>query len=233
MDIVVTGRHTTVSDKFHDVVDTKMQRVETIAPDVSRIQVVVTREGNPSQADTAKRVELTIIAGRDVVRAEASSTDEYSALDLALDKLTLRLRRTRDRRKNHRRGLENVPAPDLAAEFELQKAVERAENEEQAPNGADALAKELDPGESIEVQVGDTPVVIRRKLHIAEPMTIDDALYQMELIGHDFFLFTNSANGRASVVYRRHGYSYGVFEIDTADNLRKAREAARKVAKKA
>ena len=76
MDIVVTGRHTTVSDKFHDVVDTKMQRVETIAPDVSRIQVVVTREGNPSQADTAKRVELTIIAGRDVVRAEASSTDE-------------------------------------------------------------------------------------------------------------------------------------------------------------
>ena len=86
---------------------------------------------------------------------------------------------------------------------------------------ADAVSADLGPGESVEVQVGDTPIVIRRKLHIAEPMTIDEALYEMELIGHDFFLFVNKETGRPSVVYHRHGWSYGVFEIDTPENVAK------------
>ena len=92
MEIVVTGRHTQVKQRFRDVVETKMNRVTAIAPDAQRAQIVLTHEGNPRQADTAKRVEITVIAGRTVVRAEASSTDEFSALDMALDKLTLRLR---------------------------------------------------------------------------------------------------------------------------------------------
>ena len=100
MEIVVTGRHTQIKQRFRDVVETKMNRVTAIAPDAQRAQIVLTHEGNPRQADTAKRVEITVIAGRTVVRAEASSTDEFSALDMALDKLTLRLRRTRDRRKD-------------------------------------------------------------------------------------------------------------------------------------
>ena len=78
------------------------------------------------------------------------------------------------------------------------------------------------PISAVEVQVGDTPIVIRRKLHIAEPMSIDEALYEMELIGHDFFLFVNKETGRPSVVYHRHGWSYGVFEIDTPENVKKA-----------
>ena len=142
MEIVVTGRHTQVKQRFRDVVETKMNRVTAIAPDAQRAQIVLTHEGNPRQADTAKRVEITVIAGRTVVRAEASSTD--------------------------------------------------------------------------------TPIVIRRKLHIAEPMSIDEALYEMELIGHDFFLFVNKETGRPSVVYHRHGWSYGVFEIDTPENVKKA-----------
>lgn len=231
MDTVVTGRHIKVSQRFKDLVNQKSDRITHIAPDTSRVQIVVSSEGNPSQADTAKKVEITVYAGRDVIRGEASSADEYSALDLALDKLTLRLRRTRDRRKNHRRGLEHAPVPDFAADLRLEKEVEEEENKKHAPNTEDALNADLDPGQSIEVQVGDTPVVIRRKLHVAEPMTIDDALYQMELIGHDFFLFVNSATGRPSVVYRRHGWSYGVFEIDTAENLKKEHQAALKAAK--
>ena len=113
MEIVVTGRHTQVKQRFRDVVETKMNRVTAIAPDAQRAQIVLTHEGNPRQADTAKRVEITVIAGRTVVRAEASSTDEFSALDMALDKLTLRLRRTRDRRKDHRRGYANPVPVDL------------------------------------------------------------------------------------------------------------------------
>ena len=220
MEIVVTGRHTQVKQRFRDVVETKMNRVTAIAPDAQRAQIVLTHEGNPRQADTAKRVEITVIAGRTVVRAEASSTDEFSVLDMALDKLTLRLRRTRDRRKDHRRGYANPVPMDLgviAPELEPEELEEEPNNSPQA-----AVASDLGPGESVEVQVGDTPIVIRRKLHIAEPMSIDEALYEMELIGHDFFLFVNKETGRPSVVYRRHGWSYGVFEIDTPENVKKA-----------
>ena len=219
MEIVVTGRHTQVKQRFRDVVETKMNRVTAIAPDAQRAQIVLTHEGNPRQADTAKRVEITVIAGRTVVRAEASSTDEFSALDMALDKLTLRLCRTRDRRKDHRRGYANPVPMDLgviAPELEPEELAEEPNNSPQA-----AVASDLGPGESVEVQVGDTPIVIRRKLHIAEPMSIDEALYEMELIGHDFFLFVNKETGRPSVVYHRHGWSYGVFEIDTPENVKK------------
>ena len=181
MEIVVTGRHTQVKQKFRDVVESKMNRVTAIAPDAQRAQIVLTHEGNPRQADTAKRVEITVIAGSTVVRAEASSTDEFSALDMALDKLTLRLRRTRDRRKDHRRGYINPTPVDLGA-------VAPPEPEE-----------EPEP---------------------AEPMIIDEALYGMELNGHDFFLFVNEETGRPSVVYHRHGWSYGVFEIDTPENIK-------------
>ena len=142
---------------------------------------------------------------------------------MALDKLTLRLRRTRDRRKDHRRGYSDPVPVDLGVVEPTPEVEETAEEEVEEPNNspADAVAAELGPGESVEVQVGDTPIVIRRKLHIAEPMTIDEALYEMELIGHDFFLFVNKETGRPSVVYHRHGWSYGVFEIDTPENVAK------------
>ena len=226
MEIVVTGRHTQIKQKFRDVVESKMNRVTAIAPDARRAQVVLTHEGNPRQADTARRVEITVVAGRTVVRAEASSADELSALDMALDKLTLRLRRARDRRKDHRRGY--VPM------HQLEGMVESPETD--SDDGVDgepvtspeaAVASDLGPGESVEVQVGDTPIVIRRKLHIAEPMSIDEALYEMELIGHDFFLFVNKATGRPSVVYHRHGWSYGVFEIDTPENMAQIKESGK------
>ena len=218
MEIVVTGRHTQIKQRFRDVVESKMNRVTAIAPDAQRVQIVLSHEGNPRQADTAKRVEITVIAGRTVVRAEASSADEFSALDMALDKLTLRLRRTRDRRKDHRRGYTN-PVPVDMGVVEPEPTVEPVEEPNNSP--ADAVATDLGPSESVEVQVGDTPIVIRRKLHVAEPMTIDEALYEMELIGHDFFLFVNKETGRPSVVYHRHGWSYGVFEIDTPENVKK------------
>ena len=206
MEIVVTGRHTQIKQRFRDVVESKMNRVTAIAPDAQRVQIVLSHEGNPRQADTAKRVEITVIAGRTVVRAEASSADEFSALDMALDKLTLRLRR------------DPVPV-DLGVVEPTPEVEEPVEVPNNSP--AEAVAAELGPGESVEVQVGDTPIVIRRKLHIAEPMTIDEALYEMELIGHDFFLFVNKETGRPSVVYHRHGWSYGVFEIDTPENVAK------------
>ena len=220
MEIVITGRHTQIKQRFRDVVDSKMNRVTAIAPDAQRIQVVLTHEGNPRQADSAKRVELTVQAGKTVIRAEASSADEFSALDMALDKLTQRLRRVRDRRKDHRRGLEHPPLPvDLPVDNQEGDQGEQGQESNPDNSAQSAVASDLAPGQSVEVQVGDTPIVIRRKLHIAEPMSIDEALYEMELIGHDFFLFVNKETKRPSVVYRRHGWSYGVFEIDTPEHV--------------
>ena len=222
MEIAVTGRRNQISQKFRDVIKSKMNRVTAIAPDAQRATVVITHEGNPRQADTAKRVEITVYAGRTVIRAEASSSDEYSALDLALDKLTLRLRRSRDRRKDHRRGYNEAVPVDLGPVLLPEESEAEPEDEQESSNSTDeAVAGELGPGESVEVRVGNTPVTIRRKLHIAEPMTIDDAINQMELIGHDFFLFVNIDTHRPSVVYHRHGWSYGVFEIDTPENVGK------------
>lgn len=218
MEIVITGRHTQIKQKFRDVVENKMNRVTAIAPDTQRIQIVVSHEGNPRLADTAQRVEITVIAGSTVIRAEASSADMYTALDLALDKLTLRLRRARDRRKDHRKGYAPLPVDEGPVTPAVDVAEEVEDSTMDSPQAA--VASELAPGESVEVQVGDTPIVIRRKLHIAEPMSIDEALYEMELIGHDFFLFVNKETNRPSVVYHRHGWSYGVFEIDTPENVK-------------
>lgn len=219
MNIVITGRHTQIRQKFRDVVEGKMNRVTAIAPDAQRVEIVLSHEGNPRQADSAKRIEMTVLAGKNVIRAEASGADEYSAFDKALDRLTIRLRRTRDRRKDHRRGMESEPS---AVPMEIAIQQPEPPMESSNPDNSvhkDAMASDLEPGQVVEVQVGDTPIVIRRKLHISEPMSIDDAIYRMELIGHDFFLFVNSQTNRPSVVYRRHGWSYGVFEIDTPEQM--------------
>lgn len=69
--------------------------------------------------------------------------------------------------------------------------------------------------ENVEEPYSDTPVVIREKKHRAAPMTIDDALYEMELVGHDFYLFIDKESARPKVVYRRKGWNYGVIELET------------------
>jgi hypothetical protein len=61
---------------------------------------------------------------------------------------------------------------------------------------------------------GDGPPVVREKVHAARPMTLDQALYEMELVGHDFYLFVDRDSRRPAVVYRRRGYDYGVIALD-------------------
>jgi hypothetical protein len=64
---------------------------------------------------------------------------------------------------------------------------------------------------------GDGPLVVREKTHPAAPMTLDQALYEMELVGHDFYLFVDKESERPSVVYRRRGYDYGVISLDVGE----------------
>lgn len=202
MEIVVAGRHTDVPERFRTHVTDKLAKLEQLAPRAQRIDVEVTHEPNPRQAAAAERVELTVVGKGPVIRAEACADDRYGAFDLAIDKLSERLRRARDRRKNHRR----TPAPptDLSAVLP-----------EPEPDAAEP-APQRDADGVLETTLGDSPVVIREKVHTATPMTLDDALYEMELVGHDFFLFVDAETAQPSVAYRRRGWSYGVIKLDAA-----------------
>ncbi|GAB2465544.1 ribosome hibernation-promoting factor, HPF/YfiA family [Xylanimonas ulmi] len=204
MEIVVVGRHTEVPERFRRHVEDKLAKVTQLAPLAQRVDVELTHENNPKLADVAERVELTVRAKGPVIRAEAAADDRYGALDLAIDKLTERLRRTRDRRKDHRRSY--VLAPVDVRPYDEVKASE--------PEPAVEAAALVADGAAVEHQLGDSPVTIRQKLHSADPLTVDEAVYQMELVGHDFFLFIDKESARPSAVYKRKGWTYGVVQLD-------------------
>ena len=198
MDIVVVGRHAELPEKFRRHVEEKLVKVEQLAPRAQRIDVEITHENNPRLAGIRERVELTVVDSGPVVRAEATADDRYAALDLATGRLLERLRRSRDRRKDHRNHTVLAPV-DVRPPAPVD----------------DAPAAPPAPGDAVEHMLGDSPVVIREKTHQAKPMTVDDALYEMEMVGHDFYLFIDAETAQPSVAYRRHGWSYGVIKLDT------------------
>lgn len=215
MDIVITGRRVTVPQKFRDYAEDKLSKVDSLVPKAQRLDVELHQEQNPRQSDTKDRVELTLLGKGPVVRAEASASDKFAAFDLAYTKLMERVRRLRDRRKDHRtrrqsvgqlaaEGLPELGAPALTLDASGAPVGSRAEEAQESGEAA--------PGEGL----GESPVIIREKVFAAEPMTVDDALYYMELVGHDFYLFVDAETGRPSVVYRRRGWDYGVIGIDTS-----------------
>lgn len=217
MDIIVKGRHTDVNDRFRRHVDTKLAKVEKLDPKVIRVDVEVSEEHNPRQADTRERIELTIVSRGPVIRAEAAADDRYAALDMALGKLENRLRRVCDRRKVHhgthgRARLADALAPEAEALPVVPETPARAEESARTSEG-DAYAPPEAEGIVPIAMEGDGPVVLREKAHKADPMTIDQALFEMELVGHDFYLFRDKESGRPSVVYRRRGWDYGVIRL--------------------
>ncbi len=192
MDIVVKGRHLDLSERFREHVVDKLAKVERLDAGLQRVDVEVSKETNPRLADRAFRVELTCRSRGPVIRAEAATDDKYGALDVAYAKLEARLRRNADRRSNWNRH-------EKAAAAESGKLA--------------AVPHLVEPDDQWSVpETG--PMIVREKSHPAKPMTLDQALYEMELVGHDFFLFINSANARPSVVYRRRAYDYGVICLE-------------------
>ena len=211
MDITVVGRNAEISSRLRDYVEEKAAKVEQLDPRVQRVEVEVTHERNPRQADTAERAEITVISKGPVIRAEASSSDRFAAFDIAMGKLTERLRRARDRKKNHRRY-----TVEIAKEEREAPGVEEAVV---VPDTGDAPIEDspqapTEPGVAVESQLGDSPIIVRQKLHEAVPMTVDEALYQMELVGHPFYLFIEKSSKQPCAVYHRHGWTYGVIRLN-------------------
>ena len=212
MEIVVTGRHVEVKERFRRHLEEKLAKVPQLAPRIQRLDVVISHEPNKRQTESCERVEITCVGKGPVVRAEAAADDAYAALDRAYAKLLERLRRAHDRKVvKRRRGTESLaqaaarlaPPPDATAGAD-------------GADGADSAGSELD----------DSPVQIREKVHATVPMTLEQALYEMELVGHDFFLFCDAETRQPSVLYRRRGWEYGVLHLDVDHSGAQANGAA-------
>jgi ribosomal subunit interface protein len=206
MDVVVKGRHCEISDRFRAHVEEKLSRLEKHDHRVIRVEVEVDVERNPRLQDRAVRVELTAFSKGPVVRAEAAAEEKMAALDLAIDKMAAQMRRAADRKKVHRGGKTPVSVSQALAGID-QALNGTATRDEQAEDDAERQVGPL-------TVTGDGPLVVREKTHAAKPMTLAQALYEMELVGHDFFLFVDQDSSRPSVVYRRKGYDYGVIALD-------------------
>ncbi|SCG06229.1 ribosomal subunit interface protein [Streptomyces sp. MnatMP-M17] len=213
VDIVVKGRKTEVPERFrkHVAEKLKLEKIQKLDGKVISLDVEVSKEHNPRQADRCDRVEITLHSRGPVIRAEAAAADPYAALDLATGKLEARLRKQHEKRHN-RRGNGRLSAAEV-----VEVVPDVAQLNANGQTAAEQAAAEAVPTTRIgtlEVQ-GDGPLVVREKNHVAAPMTLDQALYEMELVGHDFYLFVDSDTKEPSVVYRRHAYDYGVIHLRT------------------
>ena len=208
MEIALVSRHTEVPDRFRRHVEEKMAKVPQLSPYVQRVEVEVSREHNPKLADRCERVELTVRAKGPVVRAEAAASDRYAALDLATSKLMERLRRARDRRKSHRRRVARFPEAQPIGPVDTSSGSDTGTQTQECPEPP------TEPGVAVEAQLGDSPVFIRQKVHETEPMSVDQALSEMELVGHPFYLFIDSDTMQPCVVYNRRGWTYGVIRLN-------------------
>jgi ribosomal subunit interface protein len=217
MEIIVRGRHITVPSRFRQHAAAKLAKLEKLDQKAVRIDVEVSKERNPRQSDRRERVELTIRSRGPAIRAEAAADDRYTALDLAFAKLESRLRRASDRRKINKTDSDTLRSPSLVADQAAPLPRVLNGNGVARPRTGDQDDRP-DPAEAdsglVPIQMeGDGPLVLREKVHAARPMPIDQALLEMELVGHDFYLFHDSECDRFSVVYRRRGYDYGVIRL--------------------
>ena len=205
MDVVVSSRHCEISERFREHVEDKLARLEKHDHRIIRVEVLLERERNARQPDRQVRVELTAKSKGPILRAEAAAEDKMAALDLALDKMSSQMRRAADRRKVHR----GQHAPESVSQA-MGRASAEHDRESEVTESETVAEHKVGPV----TVTGDGPLVVREKTHAATPINLEQALYEMELVGHDFYLFVDKESERPSVVYRRKGYDYGVISLD-------------------
>jgi ribosomal subunit interface protein len=201
-EVVVKGRNVEIPDHFRIYVSEKLSRLERFDRTIYLFDVELDHERNRRQRKNCQHVEITARGRGPVVRGEACADSFYAALESAVCKLESRLRRSKDRRKIHYGDKTPVSLAE-ATKVSAPEAFTPPATTEDAENHDDVDgAVNHEPGR-----------VVRTKEHPATPMTVDDALSQMELVGHDFFLFHDKQSDRPCVVYRRHAYDYGLIRL--------------------
>ena len=205
--VTITGRNVEVPEHFQERVNGKLAKIEKLDPTLKSFHVELQHEKNPRREAEAERIQITATGSGHLARAEAKEENFYAALEAAVDKLERSLRKVKARRNI---ALSGHRAPKgagvLAAEMEADaKAEQERAAQEAGKYDVDPYADQVEdivPGQ-----------IVRSKVHSNSPRSVDDALSEMELVGHDFYLFINEETNRPAVVYRRHAYDYGLIEL--------------------
>jgi ribosomal subunit interface protein len=195
-EVVVKGRNVEIPDHFRTYVSEKLARLERFDRTIYLFDVELDHERNRRQRKNCQHVEITARGRGPVARGEGCADSFYAALESAISKLENRLRRSKDRRKIHYGDKTPVSLAEATAISHLVEPLS-APVEDEGP-----ALEDHEPGR-----------IVRTKEHTATPMTVDDALYEMELVGHDFFLFHCKETDKPTVVYRRHAYDYGLIRL--------------------
>lgn len=204
MELKISAKNLNVSDRFRDYVEEKAGKIDRYAHKPEELNIKVTRHEHSKTAGAEDQVELTVYEPGHIVRAEARASDKFAAFDIAFGKLTERLRRYSDKHKVHRGGShKNLGASELSASDFASLDITPVDHDVLLGNAAVAQVDEAPY----------SPVVIKSKQFASEPMTKEEAVSHMELVGHDFYLFLDSETSRPAVVYRRKGWNYGVISL--------------------
>lgn len=200
--VAITGRNVEVPEHFAERVNAKLAKIARLDPTLTFFHVELQHEPNPRRADESDRIQITATGKGHIARAEAKEDSFYAALETALARMERSLRKVKARRSISLSG-HRAPLGTGEAAATLAKEAEdaRAENNYDEDPYADKV-EDVVPGQ-----------IVRTKEHSSVPITVDEALGEMELVGHDFFLFVNKENGRPSVVYRRHAFDYGLITL--------------------
>jgi putative sigma-54 modulation protein len=200
----IKGRNVTVTPALQDYANEKIEHVHKLLQqrkidEVTRVELELKVEKNPSIPEPAI-AEATVFTRGPVIRARESSTDMYAAIDLVTDKLVRRVKKYHDKiHGKTKHGHDKIVAP--TPELEL------------APVAAAALVDEFAGELTAETEhAGENGRIVKTKQFALKPMSVREATLQLELVGHDFFVFTNAESNRTNVVYRRNDGHYGLIE---------------------
>ena len=205
--VTIPGRNVEVPEHFQDRVTEKLAKIERLDPTLTFFHVELQHEPNPRRESEAERLQITATGKGHIARAEAKEDSFYAALETALGKMERSLRKVKVRRENVKSGHRAQKGTgEIAAELVAEAEAAKPAKEERYIDPYAETVEDVRPGQ-----------VVRFKEHPATPMSVDDALSEMELVGHDFYLFINEENNKPSVVYRRHAFDYGLISLTDAD----------------
>lgn len=178
MELNIRGKNLSVTPAIKDYIEKKMSKLDKYFKDGDTINsnIIIKTRANKDV------IEVTILKGANIIRAEMEDDDLYTAIDLVIDKLEKQIRKNKDKYKSL-------------------KAKEKDEDifEEFDGDSSDTLNQEL---------------VKRKKLDFSKPMSLEEAILQMEFVDHDFFVYKDSDLKKICVLYKRKDNNYGVIEID-------------------
>ncbi len=193
MQIVLKGKNFVISDRIRDYVEKKMDKVGRYLPEIDEARVEITQEKTKSTKDK-NIVQVTLRTNGTILRSEERSEAIYASIDLAVDKIYRQVVRYKDKRTDRRHGHTN----------------------RQQRRQADDVRPELDEDTLAAIAEEQDRKLVRTKRFLINPMTPEEAIDQMELLGHNFFIFYNADAGRVNVIYQRSDKNYGLLDPELA-----------------